>query len=187
MKGSTDNRLRRDATGDRVADSADDRLVGADLGRRAGMRVQRRPVALDVHHADHLLGAVLTLDGELDLVTAPLLQKQLDRAKRSKGTVVIDLSGLRFIDSSGLSVLVQAERQLHASGGQLVLVSGSPAVRRAFELTSLDHYFAWCDSPGAALRAARGRRIGSRRIPRPATNRQTGGELDHEPPGAMWS
>jgi stage II sporulation protein AA (anti-sigma F factor antagonist) len=140
-----------------------------------------------VRHADHPLGAVLTLAGELDLVTAPLLQKQLDRAMRGKGTLVIDLSGLRFIDSSGLNVLVRAERQLRASARQLVLVRGPWSVRRVFELTSLDGYFAWCDSPGAALRTARERRIGSRRIPKAAANRQTGSEIDHQLPGAMWS
>jgi anti-sigma B factor antagonist len=129
----------------------------------------------------------LTLAGDLDLATAQLLHKQLDRAMRGKGTVVIDLSGLRFIDSSGLTVLVRAERQLRASARQLVLVCGPWGVRRVFELTSLDGYFAWSDSPGAALRTARERRIGSRRIPKAAANRQTGGELEHELPGAMRS
>jgi anti-anti-sigma factor len=143
-------------------------------------------VPFDVRHADHPLGAVLTLGGELDLATAPLLQEQLERAIRGEGAVVIDLSGLQFIDSSGLNVLVRAERQMRASGRQLVLVYGSPGVRRVFELTSLDGYFASCDSPGAALRTARGRRVGSRRIPKPAAD-QHAGELERELPGAMSS
>jgi anti-anti-sigma factor len=182
VEGSTEARLRRDAIDDPVAELADHRLVRT---RQAWTGVQRDPVPLDVRHADHPLGTVLTLDGELDLATAPLLQKPVDRAIRGKGAVVIDLSRLRFIDSSGLNVLVMAERQLRASGRLLVLVYGSRSVRRVFELTSLDRYFASCDSPGAALRTARERRIGSRRIPKSATNRQIAGELDDELPGAM--
>jgi anti-sigma B factor antagonist len=165
VEGSTEHRWRRDSIGGRVAD----------------------PAPFDVRHADHPLGTVLTLDGELDVATAPLLQQPVDRALRGNGVVVIDLSGLRFIDSSGLNVLVLAERQLRASGRQLVLVYGSRTVRRVFELTSLDRYFASCDSPGAALRTARERRIGSRRIPKSAANRETAGELDHERPGTIWS
>jgi len=188
VEGSTDDRLSCDARGgDHVSDVGDDRLVRRDLEGQAGTRIARRPVPFDVRRVDHPLGVVLTLGGELDLATVPALREQLDRAMRGKGAVVIDLSALRFIDLSGLRVLVRADRQLRASGGQLVLVYGSRGVRRVFELTSLDRYFASCDAPGAALRTARERRIGSRRIPKSAANQQTAAELDRELPGAMWS
>jgi anti-anti-sigma factor len=168
--------------------STDEGLGREGLEGQAGARVEPTPAPFDIRRVDHPLGVVvLTLGGELDLATVPLLQEQLDRAGRGRGAVVIDLSGLRFIDSSGLHMLVRAERQLRASGGQLVLVRGPRAVRRVFELTGLDRYFAWCDFPSAALRTALDRRIGSRRIPKPAANRQTAAELDRELGGVMWS
>ena len=187
MERLTDDRLNRAAAGDHVADSAEHRLVSTDLEGQAGTRVELAPAPFDVRRVDHPLGVVLTLGGELDLATVPLLQEQLDRAGRGRGAVVIDLSGLRFIDSSGLRMMVRAERQLRASGGRLVLVRGPRAVRRVFELAGLDRYFAWCDFPSAALRTALDRRIGSRRIPKPAANRQTAAELDRELGGVMWS
>ena len=187
MEDSTGEGLRCDATGDHFADLADHGVGRRNLEGQARTRVEPTPAPFDVRHLDHPLGVVLTLGGELDLATVPLLKEQLDRAMRGRGVVVIDLSGLRFIDSTGLCVLVRAERQLRASGGQLVLVYGSRAARRAFELTSLDRYFARCDSPSAALRTALERRIGSRRIPKPAANRQTAAELDGELGGVMRS
>lgn len=165
--------------------STDEGLSREGFEGQAGTRVEPTPAPFDVRRVDHPLGVLLTLGGELDLATVPRLQEQLDRAVRGRGAVVIDLSGLRFIDSSGLHMLVRAERQLHASGGQLVLVRGPRAVRRVFELTGLDRSFVWCDFPSAALRTALDRRIGSRRIPKPAANRQTAAELDRELGGVM--
>jgi anti-sigma B factor antagonist len=167
--------------------STDEGLSREGLEGQAGARVEPTPAPFDVRRVDHPLGVVLTLGGELDLATVPLLQEQLNRAVRGRGAVVIDLSGLRFIDSSGLRMLARTELQLRASGGQLVLVRGPRAVRRVFELTGLDRYFAWCDSPSAALRTARDRRIRSPRIPKPAANRQPAAELDRELEGLMWS
>jgi anti-anti-sigma factor len=123
---------------------------------------------LDVRRVDHPLGVVLTLGGELALATVPVLQERLDHAVRGRAAVVIDLSRLRFIDSSGLDLLMRLERQLSGSGVQLVLVRAPRAVHRLFALTSLDSHFEFCDSPSAALRTALVRRIESRRIPPPA-------------------
>jgi anti-sigma B factor antagonist len=187
MEDSTDKGLRRDAAGDHLADLADHRLLRTNLDGQAGTRVEPTPALFEVRRVDHPLGVVLTLGGELDLATVPLLQEQLDRAMRGRRAVVVDLSGLRFIDSSGLHMLMRAERQLHATGGRLGLVYGSRAVRRVFELTGLDRYFAWFDSPSAALRTALEPRNGSRAIPQPAASRQTAAELDRELGGVMWS
>src|ERR1700759_2284399 len=124
MDGSAEERLVRDDGGDRVGDLADGRPVTTDLEVRAGTRVEAPPARLDVRRVDHPLGVVLTLAGELDLGTVPVLQERLDQAICAKAAVVIDLSRLRFIDSSGLDLLVRAERQLRDSGAQLVLVRG---------------------------------------------------------------
>jgi anti-anti-sigma factor len=168
MEGATDEGLLRDAAGDRIVDVADHRPVTTDLEVQAGTRVEATPARLDVRRVDHPLGVVLTLGGELDLATVPVLQERLDHARRGKAAVVIDLSRLRFIDSSGLDLLVRAERQLRDSGGQLVLVRGPRAAHRLFALTNLDSHFEFRDSPSAALRTVLVRRIGARRIPKPA-------------------
>jgi anti-anti-sigma factor len=167
MKGSTDEGLLGDAGGDRIVDVTDHRPMPTDQEIQAGTRAQATPARLDVRRVDHPLGIVLTLAGELDLATAPVLQERLDATLHRGAVVVIDLSRLRFIDSSGLGMLVQAERQLRESGGQLVLVRGPRAAHRPFELTGLDSYFEFCDSPSAGLRTALVRRIESRRIPKP--------------------
>lgn len=168
MEGSTDEALRRDAAGDRIVDLADHRPVTTALEVQAGTRAEATPARLDVRRVDHPLGVVLTLVGELDLATVRVLQERLDHAMRGKAAVVIDLSRLRFIDSSGLDLLVRAERYLRDAGVQLGLVRGPRAVHRVFALTSLDSHFEFCDSPSAALRTALVRRIGARRIPQPA-------------------
>jgi anti-anti-sigma factor len=187
MEDSTGHGSHRDANGDHVADLADQSLVRANVDRQAGTRVEPIPGSLNVRRVDHRLVVVLTLRGELDLATVPLLEQQVDRVPRGRGVVVIDLSGLRFIDSSGLQVLVRAERQLRASGGQLVLVHGPRAVRRAFELTSLDRHFAWCDSPSVALRTAREPKTASAAIPEAADHRPTTVQVDPKLGGATWS
>ena len=102
MERSTDEGLFRDAAGDRIVDLADHRAVTTDLEVQAGTRAEATPARLDVRRVDHPLGVVLTLGGELDLATVPVLQERLDHAMRGKAAVVIDLSRLRFIDSSVL-------------------------------------------------------------------------------------
>jgi anti-sigma B factor antagonist len=170
MERSTDEGLLGDPGDDRIVEVTDHRPVATDPELQAGTRVEATPARLDVRRVDHPLGIVLTLAGELDLATAPVLRERLDAALHGGAVVVIDLSRLRFIDSSGLGMLVGAERQLRESGGQLVLVRGPRAAHRPFELTGLDSYFEFCDSPSAALRGALVRRIESRRIPKPTRN-----------------
>jgi anti-sigma B factor antagonist len=187
MEGATDEGLLRDAAGDRIVELADHRPVRTDLEVQAGTRVEATPARLDVRRVDHPLGVVLSLGGELDLATVPVLQERLDHAMRGKPTVVIDLSQLRFIDSSGLDLLVRAERHLRDAGVQLVLVRGPRAVHRVFALTSLDSHFEFCDSPSAALRTALARRIGPRRILKPArTDRPRPGSTATSE-GVTWS
>jgi anti-sigma B factor antagonist len=158
--GSHDEGFSVDAPGDHIADMADDRPVRTDLDGQAGTFSEPEPVPFHVHRVDHPVGVVLILGGDLDLATVPMLQEHLDRATCSGAVVVIDLAGLGFIDSSGLEVLVRADRQLRASSGQLVLLGGSRAVYRAFELAGVDRYFAWFDSPNGQTVAELDRELG---------------------------
>jgi anti-anti-sigma factor len=79
---------------------------------------------------------VLSLSGELDLASAPILQQELeDISSTGVSRVLIDLGNLGFIDSTGLQALVRAQDRLTAEGKQLVLRRGSHQVQRVFELT----------------------------------------------------
>ena len=130
-------------------------MSNAEAGEtEGGWRVRVAPAPFEVNHVGDPLGVVLSLRGELDLATSPLLREHLDEAVANGQAVVIDLSGLEFIDSSGLRTLVHAQQQLRASGGQLVLLHGPRAVRRVFEVSTLDRYFVWSDSANAALSTA---------------------------------
>ncbi len=79
---------------------------------------------------------VLALSGELDLASAPALERQLQAAETSGlARVVVDLRELEFLDSAGLHVLLEAHRRWAESGLQLVLRPGPRSVQRMFELT----------------------------------------------------
>jgi anti-sigma B factor antagonist len=85
---------------------------------------------------------VVSVSGEVDLHTAPELQRALDGIVALGGTAaVIDLAEVSFIDSTTLAVLVRGQRRLADRGGRLVVVVGDRRVFRAFEITGLDRLF----------------------------------------------
>ena len=88
---------------------------------------------------------LLEVDGEIDTLTAPRLEAGLDAALYAAGTgdttVVVDLSGVTFLASSGLAVLIGGARRARASGGRLHLVAASRAVTRPLEVTGADALF----------------------------------------------
>ncbi len=85
---------------------------------------------------------VLALCGRLDLASASALHQQLDAAQAVRvGRVVVDLTGLEFLDSAGLQVLLYAQRRLRTNGQALFLRRGSQAIQRVFELTHTDGVF----------------------------------------------
>ena len=93
-----------------------------------------------VHGGD---GVRLVLRGELDLLAAPNLRTALLEAGRHDGgTIELDLSAVSFIDSTGISVIVQAWQRANAEGGRLVLGAASPVVARVIEATGLTELLA---------------------------------------------
>ncbi|WP_329423047.1 STAS domain-containing protein [Streptomyces sp. NBC_01268] len=66
---------------------------------------------------------VLRISGELDLVTSPLIRRRVhDAVAGGRHDVVLDLSAVRFCDSSGVGVLVAARRLMRSCGGRLRLI-----------------------------------------------------------------
>ncbi|MFB8277338.1 STAS domain-containing protein [Nocardia colli] len=93
--------------------------------------------------------AVLTVAGEVDAVSAPQLQSGVEDAlQRSPAVLVVDLSGVSFFGSAGLSVLLLALDQLTKDSLRVV---ASPQVRRPIEVTGLDGMLAVFDTLPAAL------------------------------------
>jgi anti-anti-sigma factor len=81
-------------------------------------------------------GRVFTLSGELDVTTSQGLAERL--TGRPGSLVVLDLSGLSFMDSSGIGAIHAARRLSIKNGGTLVVCRPSPQVLRVLEITGLD-------------------------------------------------
>jgi anti-anti-sigma factor len=101
----------------------------ACTGHRAG---EKRPVARTMPMADY------ELRGEIDLATAPQLRTDLEAAIASdESHLLIDCTHLTFIDSTGIAVLLAANRNLQDTGRHLLIVNVGPQPRQAFEVLGL--------------------------------------------------
>ncbi|HWL37562.1 MAG TPA: STAS domain-containing protein [Frankiaceae bacterium] len=77
--------------------------------------------------------------GDLDLATAPQLRQDLVDASTSDSTlVVLDLEGVEFLDSVGLSVIIGGHKRLQRRGARLHLAGPRSIVRRVLSLTRVD-------------------------------------------------
>lgn len=95
--------------------------------------------------------AVLAVQGEVDVYTAPQLREQLitlvDAGQRK---IVVDLEGVEFLDSTGLGVLVGGLKRVRSAGGDLALVCTQRRILKVLEITGLTKVFAIHDSVDAA-------------------------------------
>lgn len=89
---------------------------------------------------------VVELDGEVDMLTAPLLVERLDEhLNEDVRRIVLDLSRLRFLSASGLSVLVAADDCAHARGVAISLIGCDGVVGRVFDAAGLRARFEFID------------------------------------------
>jgi anti-sigma B factor antagonist len=94
---------------------------------------------LDVRSEDRDGFVHVALRGELDLSSAPKLEEELDRVEAAAPeTIVVDLSKLVFLDSTGLRCLVTADERARAAGRRVVIVRGPDPVQRVFSITRLE-------------------------------------------------
>ncbi|MBV9806354.1 MAG: STAS domain-containing protein [Solirubrobacterales bacterium] len=94
----------------------------------------------------------VTISGELDLLSAPALERALERLPESEAElIIVDLRGLEFMDSTGLHLLVQAQQKAHESGRRFALIKGGEQVQRLFELTGVTENLTIVDSPDELL------------------------------------
>jgi anti-sigma B factor antagonist len=94
---------------------------------------------LDVMSEDRDGLVRVALVGELDLSTVAKVQEELRRVEASApATMVVDLSKLTFLDSTGLRCIVTADERARAEGRRIVIVRGPDAVQRVFAITRLE-------------------------------------------------
>jgi len=97
---------------------------------------------------------ILLLQGEVDLHDSPLVREQLRRLLAAKPQrFFIDMSGVTYIDSSGLATLIEAMQRIHAYGGQFALFGIRESTMNIFRIARLDHVFRIFPDKPAADRA----------------------------------
>jgi anti-anti-sigma factor len=107
---------------------------------------------LDVRQEDEAI--IIAAKGELDMASAEAFATELERAAQAGAQlVVVDLSFLQFMDSSGVGTLVRAEQEAKASGQRLVIVRGPRQVEQLLELTGLAQRLTIVDSLSEAREA----------------------------------
>lgn len=80
----------------------------------------------------------LVVRGEIDIASAPVLESEFREAERARPRrIVLDFGELSFIDSTGIHLLIQAQRRADASGHQLVLTHVPAHAMRLFSLTGI--------------------------------------------------
>ena len=90
------------------------------------------------------------LVGELDLSTVAKVQEELRKVEQSApATVVIDLSKLTFLDSTGLRCIVTADERARDQGRRVVIVRGPDPVQRVFTITRLEERLEMVDDATA--------------------------------------
>lgn len=105
------------------------------------------------HHGDT---TVLRVGGVVDLATGPVLQEAIDDLLDTRpAALIIDLSGVDFLASIGLQILVATHDRLGAAG-RFAVVADGPATSRPIQLTRLDEVIALYPTLDEALRAHTG-------------------------------
>jgi anti-sigma B factor antagonist len=115
--------------------SAHHETIGGSLRPRGPIHV-----ALTARHDAH--ETVVSVAGELDILTVPRLASTLDDiVRRHQGDVVMDLTRTEFIDSLGLHALLNVQRRLAERSRRFTVICGEGAVRHAIELARLTGAF----------------------------------------------
>jgi anti-anti-sigma factor len=126
--------------------------VACTPGRPLIMAQDDNDATLQVSVVDDAGWAILAVTGEIDISTAAAFEAALHEAMEASGRVVIDLSGVRFMDSTGLGVLMRAHKnQGEAAADSLRLAAPSERVVRVLDVTQLYTVFAVYPSVDASI------------------------------------
>jgi anti-sigma B factor antagonist len=124
------------------------------MSRFASPRSQ--PLSIEIRDAGNGVRH-LVLAGELDLAAAPALERSLVQAPADSDCLVVDMSALTFLDSTGVHFLVQLNTAAERDGWLLRLVPGPPEVQRVLEIIGVADLLPFIED-GAAPQSAPERR-----------------------------
>ena len=97
-------------------------------------------------------GVKIVVSGEVDMRNSAGVRDELLMAVEQKAPlVIVDLSEVKYIDSSGLATLVECLQNMADYGGKLVLIGASKSAKDVFSIARLDKVFSFCDSEEEAL------------------------------------
>jgi anti-sigma B factor antagonist len=100
---------------------------------------------------------IVAVSGEVDVYSAPALKDNITELLQSGvTTLIVDLSGVAFLDSTGLGALVDARAATSDAGGSLPLVCSQERILKLFTITGLDGVFTIYPSIGDAVAGLRG-------------------------------
>ena len=109
---------------------------------------------MKVTHENTGAAALFIVEGQVDMHTSPELRGSLRSALDSKPSpLVVDMSSVAFIDSSGLATLIEALQAVGQYGGKMRLCGLTPDVRKLFDLAQLSSIFDLRDTRADALGA----------------------------------
>jgi anti-anti-sigma factor len=95
---------------------------------------------------------IVSVTGEIDLATGPALSTALHAALDAGATqLIVDLSNCRFMDSTGISILVGANQRLNHSGNPVAVVTGHSSVHPVLQITAVDAMLRLYPTRSAAL------------------------------------
>lgn len=106
------------------------------------MEVESKKTTVQLDGKSTANAAVISPKGDIDMHESPKLRTAiLAEAAKKPAAVIIDLTGVGFIDSSGVATLVEGLKATKAAGASLILCGMSPKVLDVFELARLDKVF----------------------------------------------
>jgi anti-sigma B factor antagonist len=138
---------------------ADHPLLRGRLARSAGNQL-----TWEIQSRGHL--AIVAVDGELDVGTAPGLGGQLAPLADAGNHLILDLASVRFCDCAGLSLFLRLQQRACAAGGSLHLAAPIASVRRLITLTELGDVLPITASPADAIAALDRAALNGQPLPR---------------------
>jgi len=111
--------------------------------------IRALPVSLfDVEISEGPLGPVAALSGEVDMSAVAGVEERIRTGMGEQpGVLVLDLREVEFLDSSGLRLVLELDREQRDRGARLVVVRGGRRVARVMELTGADRQLEMVDDP----------------------------------------
>jgi anti-anti-sigma factor len=101
----------------------------------------------EISHREENDWTIVEIRGEADMYTAPQIREHVfDRIRSGHHRLILDLLGVRFMDSTGLGALVGIRNLIAPRGGELRLAISHPGIRRIFAITGLHQVFPIYDS-----------------------------------------